>query len=258
MVSSKWSLHRFYDKDDVIRKYLPETDILSKSALHRMLERYSAVYIKPDHKHGGKGIIRAWKTSEGFAYIRVRGKPIEVNSIDTLYEKITSHSIDSRTLVQMAIPIAAINGRTYDVRSTTMRMPGGEWKFYGFFAKLAKPSSVVSNVCQQGEVITIEEALRKSLGLNADEIEEKKRKLVEISYRVSKRFIQYKSTTTQIGIDFAFDKEGRIWIVEVNFDLPFHTCLPYRDLPDKSNYYRVRKMKLLLRSLRQRKKTSRS
>ncbi|MCL6456555.1 MAG: YheC/YheD family protein [Gorillibacterium sp.] len=255
MASSKWYLHKFYVKDPFIRQYLPDTALFSRDSLEQFLSRYEAVIVKPDTLHGGKDVIRISKVEHGYAFIRVQGKQVTVDSLDALYKNIISHALAKRYIVQQAIPLAVVDKRAFDIRSMLMRKPGAKWKFYGFFAKVAGPASVITNVCRsKGYVITIEKALRQSLNLSPAEIEAKKQELLELSHKICTKFNEYKASTTQIGIDFGLDQDGKIWIIEVNFDLPAHSGNSFKRLPDKSNYYQVQKMKKYLLRLREQKK----
>ncbi len=255
MASSKWKLHKFYSQDPVIRNYLPDTSLLSRDTLQTYLDRFPAVYIKPDTRHGGKGVIRAWKSENGYSYIQVKGEQNDVKTVNDLYREINARAADKRYIVQQEIPLAAIEGRSFDIRSMMMRKPGEKWDFYGYLAKVAGPSYIVTNVGRsQGYVLPVEDALRKSLDLSSRQIEEKKQTLYKLSHKICNRFNDYKASTTQIGIDFAIDKEGNLWIIEVNFDLPPHSGNAFANLPDQTNYRKIKKMKALLRSLRAKKK----
>ncbi|CAM4036550.1 YheC/YheD family protein [Paenibacillus alkaliterrae] len=258
MASSKWNLHKFYSQNASIKQFLPDTALLSQETLQQFMDKYSSVYIKPDSRHGGNGVILAHKSETGFSFTAIKGKKAEsesnVKTVEELYRKIVKCAIDDKYIIQQAISLAAINGRPYDIRSMMMRKPGSAWKFYGYFAKVAGPVTIITNVGRSGGyVITIEEALRKSLGLTDAQIEQKKQKMLDLSHKISNRFNKYKASTTQIGIDFAMDEKGDIWIIEVNFDLPNHSGNAFGKLPDKTNYWRIKKMKLFLRSLKQKK-----
>jgi hypothetical protein len=258
MASSKWNLHKFYYRDAFIREFLPETALLNQVTLQHFMDKYSSVYIKPDTRHGGNGVILARKSENGFSLTAIKGKKAEnesdIKTLEELYSKIVIRAIDDKYIIQQAIPLADINGRPYDIRSMMMRKPGGVWRYYGYFAKVAGPVTIITNVGRSGGyVITVEEALRKSLGLTPAQIEQKKQSMLDLSYKISNRFNKYKATTTQIGIDFALDEIGNIWIIEVNFDLPNHSGNAFGKLPDKTNYRRIKKMKEFLRSLKQKK-----
>ncbi len=84
----KWFLHQFYSKDTEIRSFLPPTSLFNEDTLQDFMERYGTVYIKPDKEHMGKGIIKAWKTHEGYAFVILRGEPIQCFSLDELFREI--------------------------------------------------------------------------------------------------------------------------------------------------------------------------
>lgn len=258
MASSKWSLHKFYYRDSFIQKFLPDTALFNQKTLEQFLDKYNSVYIKPDTRHGGNGVILARKSDSGYSYMAVKGRKAEsesdVESLEEFYKKIKSRAIDDTYIIQQAISLATVKDSPYDIRSMMMRKPKSKWDFYGFFAKVAGEISIITNVCRSGGyVITIEEAMRKSLGMTDAEIEQKKQSLLELSYKICDRFYKYKASTTQIGVDFALDTEGKIWIIEVNFDLPSHSGNSFAKLPDKTNYRRIQKMKTLLRSFKHKK-----
>ncbi|MBD2870003.1 YheC/YheD family protein [Paenibacillus arenilitoris] len=258
MASSKWNLHKFYYRDAYIRNFLPDTALLNQESLKQFLDKYDSVYIKPDRRHGGNGVIRARKSENGYSFTAIAGRKAEnesdIPTVQELYRKIAKRAIDDNYIIQQAIPLAVINGRPYDIRSMMMRKPGGLWRFYGYFAKVAGTVSIITNVCRSGGyVITIEEALRKSLGLTQEQIKQKKESMLDLSLKICNRFKKYKASTTQIGIDFALDDKGEIWIIEVNFDLPDHSGNAFAELPDKTNYLRIRRMKRWLRSIRRKR-----
>jgi hypothetical protein len=257
MASSKWKLHQFYEKDERIREFLPESALLTPDSLEQFINKYSSVYIKPDTRHGGNGVVQARESENGYSFIRINGKKAEgesdVKTAEELYRKIMSRAIDKTYIIQQAISLATIDERPYDIRSMMMRKPGEKWGFYGFFAKVAGKVNIINVRRSGGYVLTIEEALKKSLQFTEKQIEVTKRTLLELSHNICTRFNKYKASTTQIGIDFALDNKGKIWIIEVNFDLPDHSGNSFAKLPDTTNYRRVRRMKALLRRLKLKK-----
>jgi len=251
MASSKWSLHKFYSKDARFRPYLPDTALFNRKSFTKFTNRYKVVYVKPDLRHGGTGIIQARKTDAGYSFIRIKGKPTYASTADELYTRVRRLTTDPKYIVQQGVPLATIRGRTFDIRSMMMRKPGGVWQFYGFLAKVSGKGSVVNNVLRSGGyILPFEQALRQSFGYNSGQIADMKKRLIRLSHQISKRFNLYKATTTDIGIDFGLDRHGKPWIIEVNFDLPWISLNKFKDLPDRSSYFRMRKMKLLIQAMR--------
>ncbi|MCR8644131.1 YheC/YheD family protein [Paenibacillus sp. N1-5-1-14] len=247
---SKWGLHTFFDRNKAISSYLPRTALLDPNTLSEYLNTHQSVFIKPNTQHRGVGILKAWKTANGeFSTIRIKGKTHHFPTTTELYNHIVSTSVEPRYVIQQAIPLSTINKRPYDIRSMMMRVPGGNWEFYGLIAKVAGPTSVITNVSRsRGYALPFDEALKQSLQFKPEQITAIRAQLIDLSVQICNHFNRYKSRTTQIGIDFALDKNGNIWIIEVNFDFPSH--LLFARLPNRSTYRAIRRMAATIKRLR--------
>lgn len=115
------------------------------------------------------------------------------------------------------------------------RKPGKPWTCKGFLAKLGAPHKIVTNYHQGGKINTIENLL-KLKGLSRSKrrlkIAHLSRKAVVVSRALSKK----RTKMYEMGIDFAYDNNQRLWILEVNSNHPqFH---PLKKL-DRSSYNRM-------------------
>lgn len=238
--SSKWSLHKFYWKDPQIRPFLPPTSLLNPNSLQSFLSKYQSVYVKPNRKHMGKGIMKVWKSGSGYAFIKERGGKSESSSLEELYQNMMKNRLSQPYIVQKTIHLAKVNHRPFDIRVMMMRNRSKKWQYAGMLAKVAGPDSIITNVARGGGyVTTVGDALRQSGLFKDHEIGKIKRQLTRLSYRVCRRFNRYKFTS-QIGIDYGIDTEGRIYIIEVNFDFPSHGL--FKKLKDKTYYKRIRRL----------------
>ncbi|MBO9607284.1 MAG: YheC/YheD family protein [Paenibacillaceae bacterium] len=236
----KWELHRFYAKDGAIARHMPAAAPLNKRSFLRLLTQYGSVYVKPNYEHRGAGIMKAWRNAEGnYIFVRVRGRRTQLRTLNDLYAKVRNGAAGRRHIVQRTIDLAQIGGRSYDVRVMMVRGGSGAWQYVGMLAKVAGPGSVVTNVSRgRGYALAIEPALSRSLGAQPARIAAIKRQLVHLSYRISRRFNAYKYTA-QIGIDYGVDKQGRIWLIEVNFDYPSHVL--FKRLADKTMFRDIKR-----------------
>lgn len=248
----KWYLHRFYSGASEIREYLPPTAIFSARTLAEFMGSYDAVYIKPDREHQGKGIVKAWKRrSGGYASVRIRGEAVRCGTIDELYRGIMNRSLPQPYVIQKAVPLASIHGRPFDIRVMMMRNRRGRWQYFGLYSKVAGPKSIVTNIStSRGYVTTFEKSMNKSLGMNRTEVREVKRKLVQLSHAICERAgrIRYYQ---KVGIDYAVDRKGRIWLIEVNFTYPGYKG--FSRLPNLKYYRRIKRMDAFLRARRLRR-----
>jgi hypothetical protein len=183
--------------------------------------------------------MKAWKVNDGFKLVRVKGTPQHFGAMEPVVRHILSVAGKSPYIVQQAIPLAQIDGRRYDIRVMMMRDSKDQWAYSGMLAKVAGPSSVVTNVNRGGGyAATVRLALEGS-GFSKPEIERIERQLKHLSYVICRRFDRYKYSS-QIGIDFGVDSKGKLWLIEVNFDFPSHAL--FAKLTDKS-LYRLIKMR---------------
>ncbi|SDO71986.1 YheC/D like ATP-grasp [Paenibacillus sp. yr247] len=234
----KWGLHTFYMKDNVIQSYLPYTRLFSWFTLNQIFRKYNSVYVKPNMSHMGKGIMKAWKSSDGFRLVKVKGRSKRCLTLQNLYENIRKETRSETYIIQKAIDLATFKGSSFDIRVMMMRNAQNHWSYVGMLAKVAGKSSVITNVNRGGGyVITVDQALSGSLSLSKQEQRRMIRELIRLSHRICDRFIRYKYSS-QIGIDFAVDSKKKLWLIEVNFDYPSHEL--FAKMKDHSNYRRIK------------------
>lgn len=238
---SKWEIHRLYVKHPRLSKYLPSTSILSLRSLKEYLEDYRAVYIKGSTQHTGEGIIQATKTESGYRYVRVQGEPVDVKSISDLYEKVKDGRPSRSIIVQKAIDMASIDGRPFSIRLMVMMNGSRKWEYAGMIAKVAGEGSVVTNVRRGGGyATTVEDALARSLGYGREQIEKVKRELIDIGFEIVHHATKNGYRTHESGIDLGMDKNGNIWIIEVNLAYPSYGL--FNRLEDKTYYRKIKRL----------------
>lgn len=248
---SKWVLHRLYSKHSDLRKRLPSTSILTPASLARYLTKYDAVYIKGKNQHTGAGIIKAWKTNKGYHFVKERGKPIDTESIDDLYEMVRDGRSSQSVLVQKAIDLACVKGRPFSVRLMLMRDGEREWQYAGMLAKVSGKGSIISNVRRGGGyATTIDDALAQSLHYDREQIARMKRRLIRVGYEIIRHATSSGYRSHETGIDLGIDKKGKIWIIEVNLAYPSYGL--FDKIKDKTFY---RKIKNLAAAYKQRRKS---
>jgi hypothetical protein len=249
--SSKWSLHKFFSKDPVIRSYLPPTALYQRSTLEAYLSKYNSVFIKPTNKYQGIGVHKVWKIPGGYQFVKERGEPECASTLDELRQKIRLSPRYKPYIIQKGIELAEVNGRPFDIRVMMMRNGRGKWQYAGMLAKVAGPDSIITNVARGGGyVTTVREALLQSKMMDESKISQVVRDLIALSYRVCRFFDKYRYSP-RIGIDCAIDTSGKISIIEVNHYLPAYGM--FADLKDNT-YETMRRLAAEYRSWVKRKK----
>ncbi|MGZ4135522.1 MAG: YheC/YheD family protein [Tumebacillaceae bacterium] len=235
----KWGCWRFFHQVPAIRPYLPQTTTLSLLSLKNYLAKYQAVYVKPSAGWGGRGITKVWRTQTGYSFVQERGSAVHCATVEEVYRRLKASARPGITyIVQRGIALAEINGRPYDIRLMMMRVHG-KWEYVGMLVKVAGPNSVITNIARgKGYVVDVDTALKRSLGLGNAQIARLKQEMVALGYATCERFNDWKRYS-QIGLDLAVDKNGKLWMIEENTG-PAHSL--FAKLKDKSIYNRIKQI----------------
>lgn len=242
MAIGKMLKYRLMLKNPGLRKYLPKTHWLTRKSVFKMLRSYSSVFIKPNHGSGGRGIIRIRRKQNGY---EVRyGRKRKIVSRHSLYKMIQSCQKASRKyLVQRGLQLAKYKGSIFDIR-VYMQKPHSKWGISGMVARVAAPNHYVTNYHQGGRGKSLEKVLINTLQSNRSKVNATKKQIEKLSYQIAKTLGGRYSHLRELGIDFAIEKNGRIWILEANTRPGYRL---FAQLPDKTMIRKIRKNKRLIR-----------
>lgn len=215
---------------------LPETEWLKESTFWRMLNKYEQVIIKPTGSYGGHGVIRFKKlnTSEYELQDGAKKKRFtDQDQVNTFLKKKTGKNY----IVQQRIPLATVNGRPFDLRVMVQRHPHSKWQVTGKLAKVAGAGFIVTNIrMSSGKVVSVEHALKHSQ-LKSMRSGDLLAKLDKVALKSAAKLGPSYRWVKTMGIDMAFDKEGHVWIIEVNYAPMLELFLK---LKDKSIFRRIK------------------
>ncbi|RJX39417.1 hypothetical protein D3P09_08225 [Paenibacillus pinisoli] len=210
-------------KDAELRQYVPRTVSFSRSNLQMMTDAYSSIYVKPDVGSLGIGVCKVKRKGKGYELKAVDGKrqwSARYDSFSGLYQKLSA--MKGKLIIQQGIKLDCVNGRPYDIRAMVQRRPGGSWVCTGFMVKAGAAQKIVTNYYQGGTIYTLGKLHRK-LGLSGDEASRRERALSSASLRIARALSRRRSGMNEMGIDFARDSSGSLWVLEVNSNHPqFH------------------------------------
>lgn len=213
-IASKMLKTRVLLKDPALRAVIPETQWYSRPNLERMLEQYDTVYVKPDKGGGGVGILRVEKRdADRFRiFFRTKNKEVERGRLFNAVESCFSPA--KKYLIQQGIHLALYRGSPFDLR-ILLQKPYNRWIVSGMVAKVAAPGQIVTNYCRGGHPLPAE----KALATVAREPVDRERMIRELHWmaeRVAQVLNQRFPGLRELGIDVGIDREGRLWIFEVN------------------------------------------
>ncbi|GGE05780.1 hypothetical protein GCM10011571_03630 [Marinithermofilum abyssi] len=213
-IASKSLKTRVMQKHPVLRLFLPKTVWYSEDALLQMLRMFSVVYIKPDKGGGGAGILRVEKKGERYqaSYRRQTRFANEAELIPLLEQGMLPNK---RYIIQQGIDVARIDGRPFDLR-LLMQKPDQHWIFSGMIAKVAAKGFFVTNRCKGGKPMAVRRALEEVWGKNSPAVQRIMEDCRRISMLTAEVLEQRFPGIRELGLDVGTDRNGRLWIFEVN------------------------------------------
>jgi D-alanine-D-alanine ligase-like ATP-grasp enzyme len=238
-VASKGLKTMILERDKWIKTFIPKTVWYKDERLLHMLDQFGTVFVKPDKGGGGVGIIRVQKRKNGFVECKSlkHHKIVPIKRVIPLVHTYLKH--DKRYLLQQGIPLAQINRRPFDIRLMLQRIDS-HWELTGIAAKIAAPGKIVTNFCKGGKPYTAKDAVTKVCPTDAPQ---KMTELKKLAYRVAHVLSERFKGLRELGIDAGIDKNGNIWIFEVNTRPTYGM---FRKLNNLQMYYKIRKNRKLI------------
>lgn len=222
-VRDKWKRHLALVGNRQVVRHIPPTRLLTgKRSLSEYLERYRTVFVKPSFGSFGNNIIKI--TKAGKDYLVQREKTIRRVPKDRIASVVTGHTKGKPFLLQKGVTLMTVNGKPLDFRLLLLR-PDAEWLVMGIMGKIAGDNRIVTNFNHGGKPIGFEAALHKA-GIGPERAARIRKDMYRIGLAASRTFNSRYKHCRRMGIDFALDTEGRLWIIEVNTN-PYYELFRY-------------------------------
>ncbi|CAM3981884.1 YheC/YheD family protein [Paenibacillus alkaliterrae] len=238
-IRGKLRVCRYLSANKKLKQHVPRTVSFSRANLEMMMDRYDIVYVKPDVGSLGMDIFMLKRAESGYGlYEIVKKKQVQTSfsSLTDVFERI-NNAKSSRLIIQKGISLDCVNDCPYDIRAMVQRKPRGSWICTGFMVKVGARHKIVTNYHQGGMIYTIKK-LGKQQGIAESETARRVRKLTRTALSISRTLSKKQSGMHEMGIDFAYDKQKHLWVLEVNSNHPqFH---PLKQL-DRRAYNKMKR-----------------
>lgn len=221
-IGNKWTAHLKLNKHPQLSAYLPYTkQYAGLKDLRQMLNQYGLVYLKPISGTGGRGILRLERISN--QQILVQGRDLDRNIIQsrkmsllTLYSFIEQWNHPKiGYLIQQGIPLKLSNGRVHDYRLLVQKDGTGNWQVTGSAGRIGAPQSITANLHGGGSAVPMQKLMNNFLPRHID-IVSLQHNVEQIGLEIAQCMEDNELVLCEIAIDIAIDKEGKIWIIELN------------------------------------------
>ncbi|WP_438446137.1 YheC/YheD family endospore coat-associated protein [Gorillibacterium sp. sgz5001074] len=218
-LKSKWEALVYLGRDPELRPYLPKTVKLARPGLPaEWLRTAERVFLKPLSGSQGKGAAMAERLPSGY---RVRARDSTNRSIERTFRDsagltawIRSFTGNRKYLLQQYLELQSGDGTAWDVRSLVQKNGQGLWELTGMAVRLGGTGSITSNLHGGGDAFEVLPFLERQFG--SDRAADIAGKLRFLSERIPPALEASNGRMAELGIDLGVDRNGRVWIIEVN------------------------------------------
>lgn len=220
-IRGKQRVCKYLTSNKQLKRHVPHTVSFTLSNLKMMTHKYKSVYVKLDVGSLGIGVYKVNRLTNGYKlYLTSRKKQTHktFKTVRALFALLKSKQ-SKRMIIQKDVHLDKVNGRPYDIRAMLQRKPGGKWTCTGFIVKVGAPNKIVTNYYQGGKIYTLKYVLQLkgfSILRQRKVTEELTQKALKICSTLSKK----RRGMHEMGIDFAYDRNHRLWVLEVNTNHP--------------------------------------
>jgi glutathione synthase/RimK-type ligase-like ATP-grasp enzyme len=214
-LGNRWEIHQHLQRYPDLQPHLIPTIRLDDGpSLRKLADQYGNVIIKPVNGKEGKGIIRLRRSDEAYFWEESDKPKISYGKNDV--NKLANVLLEQRDyLVQKWIDSRNRDGNVYDIRSFMQKDGKGKWQIRGMAAREGKPGGLTSNASEGGTPFPANDYLKKQFGRRMSK--KLNRKLEELSYRICHCIEEsYQKPQAELSLDFVLEREGNIWLTEVN------------------------------------------
>jgi glutathione synthase/RimK-type ligase-like ATP-grasp enzyme len=208
-------------KEDSLHGYLPESYLFKNyQMLKSMSSQHSVLFLKPITGSLGKGIIRICREANGSyscQYASVNGTRKQTfPSLTKVFAALSGKLKSQRYQLQQGLELISIDGRPVDFRALVQKGSQGAWTITSIVGRIAGAEHFVSNLARGGSLSTVTNALAKS-SLSPAQRTSAAARLRKSSLDIAKGIeAQIPSHFGELGIDLAVDRQGKVWLLEVN------------------------------------------
>jgi len=213
---NKWEMYKLLLRHSIKNVQIPVTKLFSRESLSSMLIEYPLLYIKPIASWGGKDISTIKKNENSFVWTIQGQEAVITHDFNKIYHQMNKFYKDKSTIIQRGIPTIKFDDCPFDIRSHLYKEMDGSWTYAGDLVRIGGMGSIVSNIeISNGSVKPTNEVI--SMVLPDPNHQLSTDRLKTVSKEICQMLDQY-HFFMEVGLDFALDHNGNLWIIEVNTD----------------------------------------
>lgn len=217
-LKGKWEVHQILSSDTFCKDYVPKTEKFTNTEQLIKWLNISPVILKPSGGSHGKGIVKITYVNKKFEVI---GRNCYNNKIHHHFKNfivfnkwILTFTKNRHYLLQEYLNLTTSKNIPFDIRILIQKNYQGNWEITGSAARVGESSNITSNLHGGGKVESTSSLLIKEFGeSSALNIEEK---ITKLGDTIPALIEAHHGNLFELGLDIGIDKQGKIWIIEVN------------------------------------------
>ncbi|UOF89429.1 YheC/YheD family protein [Fodinisporobacter ferrooxydans] len=221
-IGDKWSVYRWLWNYEPLRKHLPYTELYKKQSQQvvDLLEQYQSLYVKPVRGTQGKGIYKLTNGKHN-GIIRIENTAIpsqmqKIKRTDLLKNKQMLPISSQSYLLQQSLHLLKHQNHLTDFRWMIQKLPNQNWEITARICRIGREKTISTNIHTGGQAVLAEQWLYGHSNLLPRSTKEILEEMDEIARSVAVAIDQKVGGVLELGVDLGVDRNGRIWIIEVN------------------------------------------
>ncbi|TCS83596.1 YheC/YheD family protein [Tepidibacillus fermentans] len=217
-LSGKWKVYQILSTNPIYKSHLPKTSIYRDKNQLLLWLSANPIILKPIGGSHGKGVIKVCIQKNSFevvgrTYLNQKFHLILKNKKD-FYNWIQSFTRGKRYLVQQYLNLTTSHNQPYDIRVLVQKNENGQWETTGMAARIGDAKNITSNLHGGGRVDSAIHLIQKEFSpYKAKEILEQ---IHSFAKTIPPFIEQSHGSLFELGLDLGIDKQGKVWIIEVN------------------------------------------
>jgi Glutathione synthase/Ribosomal protein S6 modification enzyme (glutaminyl transferase) len=211
-LASKWTKTNALLSNPYIARHIPHSRLLNAPNLRSMIARYGMVVVKPVRGGGGIGVIKVEKSGSSYKLTH-KFSTRAFSSFEGMMRALNASRLKRRYLIQRGIRLATIGGRPIDYRVKYVK-ENGVWTYRSMLGRLARKGLFVTNLSRGGTQMSAAQGIRRSL--SGKLVGAKKREMRHLTNAATALLESRFPGIGQLGYDYGIDRNGHIWLLEVN------------------------------------------
>ncbi|SDZ13457.1 YheC/YheD family protein [Thermoactinomyces sp. DSM 45892] len=204
-----------------ITPYLPETvPYQSTAQVFDFIDRYTHIVIKPNGGSHGVGVVAIFQLLKRKGFY-IKGRDRKNHAFQTILETktqlrnwIQQHIGTTRFVIQPYLSLSTPDGQPFDLRILIQKNKEQEWETTGMAIRAGKPNSITSNLHGGGNAHRLLPFIKQHF--TPEQVEKINEDIKKLASMVPGFIEENHGTLLELGLDVGIDRNGRVWILEIN------------------------------------------